>query len=135
MAIYTADAVAILVYLVDALPERVDQIFAAAEAGETAIQIPSTAFAEVLYAVSRDKDVRGTVLEGSPEDVRAAVIDDGPFVLAPIDNETFVEYADLVGEFTIHDGLVVASHRAHGTDAILTSDGPIAGAGIDTVWQ
>ena len=59
MGRYTADAVSLLVYLVDALPKRVDQVFAEAEAGETVIEAPSTAVAEVLYAVSRDKDVRG----------------------------------------------------------------------------
>jgi hypothetical protein len=34
---YTADAVALLVYLVDALPKAADQVFAEAEAGETVI--------------------------------------------------------------------------------------------------
>ncbi len=41
MGRYTADAVSLLVYLVDALPGRVDQVFAEAEAGETVIQAPA----------------------------------------------------------------------------------------------
>jgi hypothetical protein len=52
MGRYTADAVSLLVYLVDALPQAADQAFAEAEAGETVIQAPSTALAEVLYSVS-----------------------------------------------------------------------------------
>ncbi|QSG06949.1 Microcystin degradation protein MlrC, contains DUF1485 domain [Halapricum desulfuricans] len=42
MPTYTADAVSLLVHLVDALPQRADRIFAEAEAGETIIQAPST---------------------------------------------------------------------------------------------
>ena len=51
---YTADAVSLLAYLVDSLPSRTDQIFAAAEAGEAVIQAPSTALGETLYSVSRE---------------------------------------------------------------------------------
>lgn len=55
MATDTADAVSLLIYLVDALPQQADRVFAEAEAGETIIQAPNTAFAEVLYSVFRDK--------------------------------------------------------------------------------
>lgn len=135
MATYTADAVALLSYLVDALPERADRVFAEAEAGETAVQAPSTALAEVLYSVSRDKDVRGVTLTGTPADARRALLTDGPVSLAPVGDEELDEYAALLGEFSIHDGLIVASHRASETDAILTSDGVIRDAGFETLWE
>lgn len=135
MATYTADAVALLVYLVDALPQRADQVFAEAEAGETIIQAPSTALAEVLYSVSRDKDVRGVTLTGTPDDTRQALIANGPVSVAPVDDEELLEYSQVVDEFSIHDALVVASHRAQGTDAIITRDGVIRDAGIETVWD
>lgn len=135
MATYTADAVSLLAYLVDALPQAADQAFAEAEAGETVIQAPSTALAEVLYSVSRDKDVRGVSLTGAPEDARQALVGNGPVSLAPIDDPELVEYAQLVDEFSIHDGLIVASHRAQNTDAILTTDGAIRDAGYETVWE
>ena len=135
MATYTADAVSLLVYLVDALPREADRAFAEAEAGETVIQAPSTALAEVLYSVSRDKDVRGVTLTGTPEDARQALVGDGPVSVAPIDDAEMVEYAQLVDEFSIHDGLVVASHRAQDTDAILTTDGAIRDAGYETAWK
>lgn len=134
MATYTADAVSLLVYLVDALPEGADRAFAEAEAGESVLQAPSTALAEVLYSVSRDKDVRGVSLSGSPEDAREALVGNGPVTVAAIDDEALVEYASLVGDFSIHDGLVVASHRARETDAIVTTDGAIRDAGIETIW-
>lgn len=135
MATYTADAVSLLVYLVDALPTKADQVFAEAEAGETVIQAPSTALAEVLYAVSRDKDVRGITLTGTPEDARQALVGNGPVAVAPIDDAELVEYAQIGTEFSIHDGLIVASHRAQETDAIITTDSVIRGAGYETIWE
>lgn len=135
MATYTADAVSLLVYLVDALPQEADQAFAEAEAGETVVQAPSTALAEVLYSVSRDKDVRGVTLTGTPEDARQALVENGPVSLAPVDDEEMIEYAQLVDEFNVHDGLIVASHRAQDTDVILTTDGTIRAAGYETVWE
>lgn len=135
MATYTADAVSLLAYLVDALPRHADQVFAEAEAGETVIQAPSTALAEVLYSVSRDKDVRGITLTGTPDDARQALIGNGPVSLAAIDAVELGEYAQIVAEFSIHDGLIVASHRAQDTDAIITTDGVIADADYTTVWD
>ena len=135
MAAYTADAVSLLVYLVDALPQEADQVFAEAEAGETVIKTPSTAIAEVLYSVSRDKDVRGISLTGTPEDARQALVGNGPISVAPVGNAELAEYAQLLDEFSIHDGLIVASHRAQETDAILTTDGVISNAGYKTIWD
>jgi predicted nucleic acid-binding protein len=135
MATYTADAVSLLVYLVDALPDAADQVFAEAEAGETVIQAPSTALAEVLYSVSRDKDVRDVTLTGTPEDARQALVGNGPVSVAPVDDAELVEYARLVDDLSVHDGLIVASHRAQDTDAILTTDGAIRDAGYEIVWQ
>lgn len=135
MRTYTADAVALLVYLVDSLPDRADRIFAEAEAGEVVVQTPSTALAEVLYAVSRDKDVRGVTLTGTPADTRDALVEEGPVSVAPVDDAALVEYATVVDDFSIHDGLIVASHRAHETAAIVTSDGVIGDAGYETVWE
>lgn len=135
MATYTADAVSLLVYLVDALPQSADQVFAEAEAGETIIQAPSTALAEVLYSVSRDKDVRGVTLTGTPEAARQALVGNGPISVTPVADAELAEYAQLLDEFSIHDGLIVASHRAHETDAIITTDGVIRDAGFETVWK
>jgi len=132
---YTADAVALLVYLVDALPRRADQLFAEAEAGETVIEAPSTALAEALYSVSRDKDVRGVTLSVSPEEARRALVSNGPIAVADMGDEEIAEYTQVVNEFSIHDGLVVASHRVAGTEAVITIDGVIDEAGVDTVWN
>ena len=135
MVRYTADAVALLIYLVDALPRRADQLFAEAEAGETVIEAPSTALAEALYSVSRDKDVRGVTLSVSSEEARQALVSNGPIAVADMGDEEIAEYTQVVNEFSIHDGLVVASHHVAGTEAVITTDGVIDEAGVDTVWK
>ena len=135
MQSYTADAVSMLVYLVDALPRAADRLFAEAEAGETVLQAPSTALAEVLYSVGHDKSVRGITLTGTPEDARRALDENGPVSLAPVDDGELIEYAQVESEFSIHDGVIVASHRTRGTDAIITTDSVIADAGYPTVWE
>ena len=135
METYTADAVALLAYLVDALPQRADRIFTEAEAGEAVIQAHSTALAEVLYSVSRDKDVRGVTLTGTPEEARQALVGNGPVSIAPVADEELTEYAQIVDTFTIHDALIVASHQVRETDAIITTDETVHSAGFRTIWR
>lgn len=132
---YTADAVALLCYLVDSLPDRADRVFAEAEAGESVILAPSTALGETLYSVSRDKDVRGITLSGTPEEARQSLLTNGPVSVAPIGDSELVEYASVSDAFSIHDGFVVASHRSQDTAAIITTDTVIADAGYETVWS
>lgn len=135
MATYTADAVALLVYLVDGLPERADELFTRAGAGESIIHAPSTAVAETLYAVSRDKDVRGTRLTAQPDEVRRALLTNGPLSLVPPDENELVEFSAIVEAFSIHDAMVVASHRARDTDGIITNDAMITESGVSTIWK
>ena len=135
MVHYTADAVALLVYLVDALPRRANQLFAEAEAGETVIEAPSTALAEALYSVSQDKDVRSVTLSVSLKKARQALVSNGPIAVVDMGDEETAEYTQVVNEFGIHDGLVVASHRVAGTEAVITTDGVIDEVGVDTVWK
>jgi len=135
VATYTADAVALLCYLVDSLPEAADHVFAEAEAGESVIQAPSTALAEVLYSVSRDRNVRGVRLTGTPDEARQGLLANGPVSLAPVADAELAAFTEVVDEFSIHDALVVASHRARNTEAVITSDGVIEEAGVATIWS
>jgi len=134
VATYTADAVALLCYLVDSLPTAADRAFAEAEAGESVIQAPSTALAEVVYSVSRDRNVRGVRLAGTPDEARRGLLANGPISLAPVADDELTEFAKIVDAFSIHDALVVASHRARNTEAVITSDGVIREAGVATIW-
>jgi hypothetical protein len=63
------------------------------------------------------------------------VVDNGPVSVEPVDDPELVEYAQVVDEFSIHDAMIVACHRAHETDAIVTTDGVITDAGYETIWE
>jgi predicted HNH restriction endonuclease len=56
-------------------------------------------------------------------------------MLASIEDAELTEYALVIDELSIHDTLIVASHKTRETDAIITSDGVIADAGYETVWN
>ncbi|WP_313692519.1 hypothetical protein [Halorarum halobium] len=134
MRAYTADAVALLTYLVDALPRRADRLFAEAEAGEAIIHAPPTTVAETLYAVARDKTVRGIDLVGTPEATQQALLANGPVTTPPDTGEVLREYGRIADCFGLHDGLVIASHRAHTTEAVITTDGAFEDGNVETVW-
>jgi hypothetical protein len=63
------------------------------------------------------------------------LVGNGPVSVAPVDDAEMVEYARIVDEFGIHDGVIVASHRVQDTDAITTSDGAIRDSEVATVWD
>ena len=53
--------------------------------------------------------LRGVALTGTSEKARQALV--GPISVAPIDDVETAGYAQIVDEFSIHDGMIVASHR------------------------
>lgn len=73
-------------------------------------------------------------MAGTPEEARQALLGNGPVSVAPVGEEELAEYVQVVDTFTIHDALVVASHRARETEAVITTDGVIRESGVSTVW-
>ena len=116
-------------------PERANELFARAEAGETVIHAPSTAVAETLYAVSRDMDVRGTRFTVGPDEVYRALFTNGPLSLVAPDEDELAALSTVVDAFSIYDAIVVASHRARETDAIVTNDAVIGETDFPTIWE
>lgn len=131
---YTADAVALLRYLVDELPAEADRVFTRAEAGEAVIETPATAVGETLYAVGRDRTVAGVQLAADPPTARELLLDRGPVSVVDAGEVALAEYARLVESFSMHDSFVVATHRARDTEAILTSDGELRDGDLQVVW-
>lgn len=134
MITYTVDAVALLAYLVDGLPQRANRLFSKAEAGETRLYTPHTAVAETLYAVSRNRTVRGADLSQTPEAARQNLLISGPVSVISGGDE-LKEYVTLVNEFDIHDAFVVATHRASESTAIVTTDEDLRDSDMPTVWR
>lgn len=132
---YTVDAVAALRYLVDALPDSADDLFDRAEAGTVLLQIPPIALTETLYIVAHKKEIKGHSLNHDPDDAREKLVTTGPLTVVEFGNADVSAYLDVLDELTIHDAMIVASHRTRDTDAIVTTDGEIADLGVATVWE
>ncbi|MHB9288044.1 hypothetical protein ACKVMT_13505 [Halobacteriales archaeon Cl-PHB] len=133
MAAYTVDAVAMLRYLVDDLPDAANDVFNRAEQGIDVLSAPDVQLAEVLDHVSRGSEVAGVELAGSPNEVLRRLVTSGPISVATIGEHELTVYASEIDLYSMHDGLLVATHRVHGTDAIVTKDRELAGE--STVWE
>lgn len=131
---YTVDAVAALRYLVDSLPNEADRLFGRAEGGEVLLQIPSIAIAETLYVVQHKPAVHGHDLAHDPAAARENLVTTGPLTVVGFGNADLPAFLDGVDSLTLHDAMVVASHRTQDTDAVITADGAIADSGVSTIW-
>lgn len=132
---YTADAVALNHYLVGALPERAHRAFERAAGGTATIKVPSSALAEVMYAAARDQVVAGVSLSVTPHDAFRIFASTGPTTLAPLGVDELGAFASIAEFLSIHDALVIATHRTQDTDEIITNDPEIQDFGVDTVWD
>lgn len=135
METYTADANAVLVYLVDALPTGADRLFRRAEAGEVRLELPTIAATETVYQAEKGVTVRGQRLAADAAEVVDALDRQLPITVVADDEALLRDVASLLDPFPrqIHDAMIVASHRARDTDAVVTADERIADV-ARTVW-
>ncbi|MFB6171070.1 MAG: hypothetical protein ABEJ23_00950 [Haloarculaceae archaeon] len=133
MVRYMADAVAMLRYLVDELPTGADEIFTRAEDGIDVILSPDVQLAEVLYQVSRGGVVAGVELQGNPNETLRRLVTNGPVDVASIGEHELAVFASEIALYSMHDGLLVATHRVQGTEAVVTKDEDFSGE--ETVWK
>lgn len=132
---YTADAVALNHYLVGSLPPKARETFERAAAGTAVIRVPSTALAEVLYSAARDEIVSGVPLSVTPQQAFRIFTSTGPTTLAPVGVDELGAFASITEVLSIHDALVIATHRSRDTDGVITNDPEIEAFGVDTVWD
>ena len=134
--LYTADTNALLSYLADTLPPDTDTAFRQAERGTATIAAPDVMFGEVLYRLSGGTVVNDIAVELQPQRAWRALAVDGPVSVASLDRAGVRELSTLVGEFNLHDAMLVASHIADSTDAIITRDPDIADVrSVSTIWD
>lgn len=133
MATYLVDAVALLRYLVDELPAGADEVFTRAERGVDVLRAPDVQVAETLYQVANGGEVAGVQLQGDPRETLRRLVTNGPVEVASIGEHELAVFASDVGLYTMHDGLLAATHRVQNTTAIVTNDEELAGE--ETVWD
>lgn len=136
MTAYTADAVAMMRYLAGVLPGPAREIFDRAERGIDAVEAPDVALAEVLTLVGGDGvEVAGERIGMNPNEALRRLVVNGPVSVASIGEHELAVFASEVDLYTMHDGLIAATHRVHGTEAIVSKDEAFRDAGLDTVWD
>jgi predicted nucleic acid-binding protein len=133
MATYLVDAVALLRYLVDELPDGADEVFTRGEQGVDVLRAPDVQVAEVLYQVANGGVVAGVDLQGTPDETFRRLVTNGPVDVAGIGELELRVYASEIGLYSMHDGLLAATNRVQDTDAVITNDD--AFADLDTVWK
>ena len=134
MEAYTVDSVGLIHYLLDILPETADQIFARAEAGDVTLEVPSIVLAETLYILAKRDRIRDVPVEMEPAGIIEEIEAHAPLDLVDLDYDALYALTDLLDDLTLHDAMVVASHQANETDAVITTDSEINDAKIPTVW-
>jgi len=122
-------------YLVDQLPTQANGLFTRAERGIDSIEAPDVAMAEVLTAIGGDRDVAGITLAMTPREGLRDLVTNGPLEIATIGEHELAVYASELDRYSMHDGLIVATHRVHGTDAIVSKDPTFEATGVATVWE
>lgn len=127
------DAVALLRYLVDELPDAADDVFARAERGVDVLQTPDVQLAEALYQVANGGVVAGIRLQGDPRETLRRLVTNGPVAITSIGEHELGVFAGEIDLYSMHDGLLVAAHRVQNTEAVVTNDDAFAGE--ETIWD
>ena len=131
---YTLDAIGLLFYLFDILPDQADRAFTEAEAGTAIIEAPRTVFLETIYTIANRDEIRAIPVTIAPRDALEAIEMESPVKMANSGYADLYAVTDIVEELSIHDAMIVANHRTQETDAVITND-PEISATVATVWD
>ena len=134
MEAYTVDSVALIHYLLDILPEPADELFARSEAGDVTLEVPSIVLTETLYILAKRDRIRDVPVGMEPAEIIEEIEAHAPLDLVDFDYDALYALTDLLDDLTLHDAMIVASHRSNETEAVITTDSEINDAEIPTVW-
>lgn len=130
---YSADAVAMGRYLVDRLPSAAQGIFERAEDGVDTLEAPPITVAETMDLMEGRATVAGVETETTGQAVLRGLVHEGPVEVAPFGEHDLAVMGSLLDHYSLHDAMLIASHRVRGTEAIISNDGEFAGEA--TVWD
>jgi predicted nucleic acid-binding protein len=134
--VYTVDAIALLCYLADKLPRRVDEIFKQAEDEEVVLVVPSIVVGESIFTLLKGKEIFGTRIP----------IERLATFLEVLETSRTVRLVDLtvkgwrlvttINLPELHDRMIVSTYLLSNSKAILTDDQEIRGlAKVKTIWN
>jgi predicted nucleic acid-binding protein len=132
---YTTDGVGFIRYLVDELGSEADDLYSQAEHGEIVMELPAIAATEALYRIQKGHPAKGVTLPGTAEDVVTGIKSFLPVTVVETTLEDLDHVAVSRGTFSLHDAMIVASHRTRNTEAVVTTDTNIDDEGISVVWE
>jgi predicted nucleic acid-binding protein len=134
--VYTADSVAILGYLAEALPSKVDHIFRRAEDDEASLIIPTIALGETLFTLLKGRKIFG---HGVPLEKLFLFLDTLESTPAMVLVDLDIKGWKLVMKTNLpelHDRMIVATHFRSNSTAILTDDEEIASLpDVKAIWN
>lgn len=132
---YTTDAVGFIRYLVSELGSEASQLYSQAEQGEVIMELPAIAAAEALYRIQKGHPAQGVSLPGTAEDVMAGIRSFLPVTVVETTLADLDHVAVSRGTYSLHDAMIVASHRTRDTEALVTTDINIQDEDITVVWD
>ena len=132
---YTVDTIALLCYLADRLPQKVDEIFKRAEDEEVLLVVPSIVLGEALFTMLKGREVFGIKI---PVEKLTTFLD-------VLETSRTVQLVDLtvkgwrlvatINLAELHDRMVVSTHTISNSRAILTDDQEISDLPkVKTIW-
>ncbi|MFB6296040.1 MAG: hypothetical protein ABEH66_04265 [Halobacteriales archaeon] len=133
MTRYTVDGVAVARYLVDKLPPGAERAFTRAERGIDVLEAPSVSVGEAIWTAVNKGEIAGVSVDTTPNAVLRGLVNDGPVQVAPADEQDLAVLGSLIDHHTLHDALLIASHRVRGTEAIISKDEGFPGEEI--LWK
>lgn len=133
MTRYTVDGVAMARYLVDRLPSAADDVFSRAEDGVDVIEAPTVTVGEAIWTAVNKGKIAGVEVDTTAKEVLRGLVGDGPVQVVSVDEHELGVFGSFVDHHSLHDALLVASHRVRDTAAIVTNDEVLTVE--PTVWR
>ena len=133
--VYTTDTMALLCYLADRLPRRVNEVFKKAEDEQVILAVPSIVLGEAMFTLLKGREIFGVRV---PLEKLTTFLD-------VLETSMTVRLVDLtvrgwrlittISLPELHDRIVVSTHLTSGSRAILTDDEEIRRLyGVKTIW-
>lgn len=125
--LYVTDTHALVWYILDTLPEAVDNVFTSAERGESTIFVPTIVLAECFYFVEKGK------IDFNFDDLLKRIEMGKNFISTSFDFQVVTLLPEIkLGE--LHDRIIVATAKILNA-RLITKDRKIKEAGIvEVVW-